>query len=64
MKMFYQTAKSLKYARVFYYDETKNLSSTGTLSIFVKMQSQFQGYSLLFWGKDTIKRISERNEGT
>lgn len=23
MKMFYQTAKSLKYARVFYYDETK-----------------------------------------
>lgn len=50
MKMFYQTAKSLKYARVFYYDETKNLSSTGTLSIFVKMQSQFPRIQLAFLG--------------
>ena len=47
MKMFYQTAKSLKYARVFYYDETKKSFFDGDSFYFREnAESVSKGYRL------------------
>ena len=62
MKMFYQTAKSLKYARVFYYDETKKSFFDGDSFYFRENAEAVSKDTACFSGvRIRLKRISERN---
>jgi hypothetical protein len=64
MKMFYQTAKSLKYARVFYYDETKKSFFDGDSFYFRENAESVSKDTACFDGiKERVEKFRKEMKG-